>query len=257
MHGNGTKVMLHTQTDFESEAGFLGAGVICFDTSRTISKQSLLQALDIAGIVLLRGIEADSADEILRLGQMLGTIDVGIDEELLGPAIMHLRYSAEKARKNHMPAYFTSDFFPLHTDASYVANPPRFMLLHCVHPDPGGGGINLLADCDKALASLTERERGTIFRQVFNFLYPPNCPEGQSRAYAIYESGMWRYKHSSMSFPQKFADDVERFNQALIDNSISLLLERGDLLILDNHRIVHGRTVYKPGGYTLPGRHIM
>ena len=243
--------------DFAAENGLLSQDVICFEGSQPVSKELLLAGLDKTGIVLLSDIEPDSPDELLRVGQMLGSINVGIDEELLGPVVMHLRYSSDNAQKNHLPAYFTSDFFPLHTDVSYVPDPPRFMLLHCVHPDPEGGGVSILADCNKALSLLPDSDYDMIGQQVFSFLYPPNCPEGQSKPYAISGKKLWRYTHSSMCFPEEATSAVERFNQGLSDVSIRLLLERGDLLILDNHRVVHGRTAYKQGHHELQGRHIM
>ena len=243
--------------DYAAENDLLSQGVNCYGGSQPVSKEILLAGLDKTGIVLLRDIDPDSPDEMLRVGQMLGSINIGIDEELLGPAVMHLRYDSDKALKNHKPAYFTSDFFPLHTDMSYVPDPPRFMLLHCVHPDPEGGGISILADCNKVDSLLPDPDCDTICQPIFSFLYPPNCPEGQSKPHAISGKNLWRYKHSSMRFPEEATSAVERFNQGLSDVSIRLLLERGDLLILDNHRVVHGRTAYKHGHHELPGRHIM
>jgi alpha-ketoglutarate-dependent taurine dioxygenase len=223
----------------------------------TDSGSSLVADIDQTGFVLFKGLDPDSDDHLLRLGTMLGTIDVGIDEKLLGPTIMHLRYDPAIARENKLPAYFTSNFFPLHTDVSYVPNPPRFMLLHCVNPDPQGDGIYLLADCYAAMASLNDFEQTIIQKRVFSYSYPPNCPEGQIQNYAIFERRMWRYKHSSMCFPNQAKSTLKRFNQALSDVSQQLLLERGDLLIVDNHRIAHGRTAFDPSATSnSPVRHI-
>lgn len=243
--------------ELDTDRDYLKDGVICYKHARDISKQSLHEDLDETGILLLRDVNPDSSDQLLKLGDMLGTMDIGIEEELLGPALMHLRYDPAKAQKSNSPAYFTADFFPLHTDVSYVPNPPRFLLMHCVHSDPGGGGVNFLADCDKALAALPVTEQAVIRREIFSFLYPPNCREGQSKAYAIFGDDLWRYKHSSMQFPRQSRSAVELFNQALTDISIPLLLERGDLLIVDNHRIAHGRTAFNHVSPDLPGRHIM
>lgn len=219
--------------------------------------ETLLADLDETGIVLLKGLNPDSDKELLRLGSLLGTLNVNVEEELLGPTIMHLRYVTEGAQKNQAPAYYTSNFFPLHTDVSYVTAPPRFMLLHCVHPDPQGGGISLLADCNKALALLGDRDREIIGQPMFNFLYPPGCGEGQSQAHAIFDDRLWRFKYSSMRFPKDTATTVERFNELLTNVSSPVALKRADLLIIDNHRIVHGRTTFKHVDPDLPGRHLM
>lgn len=229
--------------------------MVFYERSQTFSRQALLTDLNKTGVVLVKDVNPDSSSELLRLGRLLGSIDVGIDEELLGPVIMHLRY--DPGKKSDLPAYFTSNEFPLHTDVSYVPNPPRFMLLHCIYPDPDGGGISILADCDKAQESLCEPERKMIRQKVFSFLYPPNCPEGQSQAYAISGDGLWRFKNASMHYPQEAGPAVESFEKALLGVSFRVLLERGDLLIIDNHRITHGRTAFSQRQSRLPARDIM
>ncbi len=257
MPGEGQDQSHHRLADGEYLPDEILDAVIYYGIDTFVTKLVLLADLEKTGILLLKCINPESTDELIRLGRMLGTTDVGIEEELLGATVMHLRHNPDITPKNQQPAYFTSDYFPLHTDVSYVPNPPRFMLLHCVNQDPEGGGSNLLADCNQALALLTDEERAKIRQPVFNFLYPPNCVEGQSLAYAISGSGLWRYKHSSMRFPQDTEVAVARFNQALIDVSITLLLERGDMLIVDNHRIAHGRTGFNHADPKLPGRHFM
>jgi len=230
--------------------------VISYDNPQSPTGESLLADLYEAGIVLIKGVCPDSDDELMRLGRLLGTTDVGVEESLLGQTIMHLRHRPDREQESQLPTYYTSDFFPLHTDVSYVPHPPRFMLLLCVHPAPEGGGLNLLADCNKALERLDERDREIISQKAFNFLYPPNCGEGQSEPFAIIENCLWRYKYSSMDFPAHAAPAVERFNQLLMDVSTRLLLERGELLIVDNHRIAHGRTAFNHCHHQLPTRHI-
>jgi clavaminate synthase len=179
-----------------------------------------------------------------------------IDEELLGPKIMDLKYDFAKIKEQQKPAYFTSDYFPLHTDVSYVPNPPKFMLLQCVMPDADRGGSCLLADCAAAFDLLAEDEQAMLSRKLFRFAYPPNCPAGESSPYAIRNKNVWRFKYSSMKFPDEVSVAVESFYEALQEIATELFLERGDVLIVDNHRIAHGRTAFHKPYPGDPGRHI-
>ena len=49
------------------------------------------------------------------------------------------------------------DEFPLHTDASYEVNPPKYVGLFVVKEDSKGGGLTLFSDSSKILAQLSRR----------------------------------------------------------------------------------------------------
>lgn len=218
---------------------------------------SVLQAkLNESGYVLLRHPSAANESALVEFGESLGTLDVGISEELLGPRVMDLRFDAEKAAAHQRPAYFNANHFPLHTDVSYVPNPPRFMLLHCVHPDPAGGGAILLADCDTAAPLLSPSDRSALQGNEFRFSNPPNCPKGVSGPFAIKTAGLWRFKPGSMFYPESLSAAVDNFYSALESVSVQLQMAKDDLLIVDNHRMAHGRTAFSPTEDGRPGRHI-
>ena len=213
------------------------------------------------GACWLTGLDAATPDTLLEWAEHLGSWDLGIAEELLGPRIMHLRYDPEKVQLARQPAYFTSDEFPLHTDVSYVPNPPGLMLMHCVRPDPAGGGQVLLADCDKAQRMLPDAVLTSLQLPAFRFLYPPACPEGASAPAAILEQGRWRFKFACMEFAAEHAPAVNAFYQALLAVCETVMLQAGDLLIVDNHRMAHGRSAFGVSGVAKhgpqTGRHIM
>ena len=207
------------------------------------------------GVCWLTGLDASSPDALLAWAERLGTLDLGIAEELLGPCVMHLRYDPDKIALADQPAYFTADEFPLHTDVSYVPNPPDLMLMHCVRPDPHGGGLIQLARCIDALEHLKAEFVETLQSPVFSFLYPPACPAGASEAAAILANGHWRFKFDRMKFDNERAAAVKAFYQALLQVSWTIRLQSGDLLIVDNHRMVHGRTAFANAVDELTGKH--
>lgn len=209
------------------------------------------------GFVLLKNLDPSSPEIILQVAKALGSLNVGIAEELLGPTVMELRYDQSKIVDGAKAAYFTSNAFPLHTDVSYVHNPPRLMLLHCVHPSPDAGGVTILSDCRAASERLDDDDLSRLDAPVYHFIYPPNCPQGESKSLPIRTPGMWRFKLESMRFPDAMAGTVQRFTQALNEIAQTRLLERGDLLIVDNHRVAHGRTAFQPSSPGLPERRLL
>jgi hypothetical protein len=224
------------------------------------SIEQVRNRLAVDGACWLTGFNAASQDPLLEWAERLGSWDLGIAEELLGPRIMHLRYDPEKIDLADQPAYFTSDDFPLHTDVSYVPNPPGLMLMHCIRPDPWGGGQVLLAPCDGAQRMLPDEVMATLQQPLFRFRYPPACPVGSSAPAAILERGRWRFKFACMEFAAEHAPAVNAFYQALLAVCETVMLQAGDLLIVDNHRIAHGRSAFNASGAgaeELPtGRHM-
>ena len=116
-------------------------------------QDAILSDLASHGATLLKGGNPTTEFSILDVARLLGDTELKVDKQLSGPTLMHLRYEAPKIQENQRPAYFTSDYFPLHTDLSYVEETPNFILMHCIFPDANGGGITLLSDCQASFHS--------------------------------------------------------------------------------------------------------
>ena len=97
------------------------------------------------GVVRIRGVSCDESG-ILEYAERLGSSRLNIPEQLTGPPVMHLRFDESKAQSTSRPAYFTSSEFPLHTDLSYVDNPPRYLLTLCIRADANqpDGSVRLI-----------------------------------------------------------------------------------------------------------------
>ncbi|HET6564146.1 MAG TPA: TauD/TfdA family dioxygenase, partial [Xanthomonadales bacterium] len=134
-----------------------------------VNLQQAREQLDAHGACWLSGVDASTPESILYWAEQLGSWELGIDEELLGPRVMHMRLDQDKLPLANQPAYFTADEFPLHTDVSYVPNPPGLMLMHCVKPDEAGGGQVRLARCSAALQLLPESVVNCLQQPVFRF----------------------------------------------------------------------------------------
>lgn len=213
-------------------------------------KEHVLSNLLKYGAIVLQDVDVSTDDSTLSVAGAIGSLKLGIDENLSGPMLMNIRYDSTKTPNGQRPAYFTDDFFPLHTDLSYVPNPPRFLLVHCLHPAPAGEGLTLLSDCAQAFDLITKEARLILASRVFSFAYPPGCLAGNSDVFPVYldspDYNLWRFRKDGMSYPEDAVKAVAEFQNALEKVSFKIPLKTGDLLIVDNHRVAHGRTAFGP-----------
>ena len=200
------------------------------------------------GFVVCEGQSDDPARFLLSVAASVGSLDLEIDEEIAGLAIMGIKYDPLKASQTSRPAYFSSDAFPLHTDLSYVVNPPRFLLMLCLVPDAAGGGLTKLSDCQQTWSRLSMSDRTQLGTAQFRFRNPPNTPEGDagvlSVSYSSPQWNIWRFRRDSMIVPDDALLAVDHFGFILEQTAITFGLSAGELLIIDNHRMVHGRTAF-------------
>ncbi len=213
-------------------------------------RRAIQERIQEYGFAVCEVSSAEPANELLNRAARIGTLDLDIDKELSGPPIMHIKYDPIKATRRDRPAYFSSEAFPLDTDMSYVVNPPRYLLMLCLMSDSSGGGYTTLSDCRSAWNALSRTDQSELASSQFRFRNPPNTLSGDSGAlpmsYATPHWQMWRVRMDSMIFPACASEAVGAFSRSLEEYSISFALSAGQLLIVDNHRITHGRTAFDP-----------
>lgn len=140
----------------------------------------------------------------------------------------------------------------LHIDAPNVERIPDYTSLLILRPDPAGGGASLVGDLQAAMAALSEDDRVQLARPVFfegradglcgvgapRMPFPVLDATGKGRAWI-------RWAGKMLDDPRNPVDVVpvlRRFADALATRAHELPLERGQLLIVDQQRVAHGRT---------------
>ena len=137
-----------------------------------------------------------------------------------------------------------SDAFALHSDESFCLRPARWVLLHCWQPAERGGDTLLLA-VEEILEQATREVR--IALEQLRLPYP--CGDRVT----IETSGVLRFNAEEiesaalrrgvpLSLPQRAW--LARFEQRFARQASRLRLNAGDLLIIDNWRMLHGRTAF-------------
>jgi alpha-ketoglutarate-dependent taurine dioxygenase len=135
----------------------------------------------------------------------------------------------------------------LHTDESFYAVPSRYVLLHCWRPDPAGGGVTLLTPVEDVLARLTPEERAGCARIRYRWrgVESPILAAMPNGAPARVRFNL--READCLERPRAAGDALAlRFAHAAEAAATELPMEAGDCLVLDNWRVLHGRTGFAP-----------
>lgn len=157
------------------------------------------------------------------------------------------------------------EFFP-HTDGHYLNGvaelndgyykicPPKIILLECIKPAKEGGE-SFLVDGKQALLSVLKKEPyhlSTLFNtDNFNILHRSSLTTGISIFYKMEKKKYGiRYSYDNeLLISKKATEAVESFNDSHLNKIFHKKLSEGDLLIIDNTRVLHGRAEFKGSRY--------
>lgn len=226
---------------------------------------SISQTIRERGFVIVRPSEP-SATELLALASALGTIQKHIRADVDG--VVGERESVDRSWRAHKSEYTGPQHtaMPPHTDGSFLAGvtyrnerllpvaPPRLVLLQCVQP-ANSGGATLVADGQALVAELARMNIGHI-----EALMTPGCAtfcrdEQLSSCAPVIERlnnrrARLRFRYDSATFVAPFAHEAARtFHELTLDERFChrFDLEPGEVLVLDNQRMLHGRDGFVNG----------
>lgn len=200
---------------------------------------SLLQE---RGALQIRGVPLDADNRSLRsLGDRLGQPSLRALEPSLheGRGVQRVQAAVSPVLDRFGKLLKSAGHaeFALHTDESFFDRPARFVLLHCWQPAPAGG-VTRIAD-SRAIAGSVDRIEWIAWTQL-RLPYP--CGDRCSL-----DDGLLRFNAAECSSAplapvQRYW--LGRFAESAQQLAIELALAGGDLIALDNHRMLHGRTAF-------------
>lgn len=194
------------------------------------------------GALRIRGVPLDTDNRSLRsLGARLGRPSLRAQDRSLdeGQGIQRVQALGRPVRDRFGKPLMSAGHgeFALHTDESFLDQPARFVLLHCWQP-AASGGTTVLADI-RAIATEVDRIEWIAWNQL-RLPYP--CGDRSS-----IESGALRFNAaecatSALSPVQQ--SWLTRFAATARRSAADQPLDSGDVLLLDNRRMLHGRTAF-------------
>ena len=148
-----------------------------------------------------------------------------------------------------------------HTDNPYREPTPTLQLLHCL-TSSAAGGENTLVDAFRVARDLPDEDVELLSRFPIRFRYADDDTELEAErpVLAVDAGGAVRAVHYNTRSTQPFRlpEDVvgryyeayQRFGRMLEspDYRIRFKLDAGDLFIVDNERVLHGRSGYAASG---------
>ncbi|HEV2783173.1 MAG TPA: TauD/TfdA family dioxygenase [Actinophytocola sp.] len=141
----------------------------------------------------------------------------------------------------------------LHVENAFHPNRPDFVCLLCLRPDHDRVAGLRIAACRRAVDRLTERTRRVLHQPRFVTTPPASFGDRVIAAipHAILD-GCPDDPDLRVDFASTQPSDEEaaramiELRKALLDVQTTLVLEAGDLAVVDNRTAVHGRTAFRP-----------
>lgn len=150
---------------------------------------------------------------------------------------------------------------PLHIDVVNSTQPPAYSALFCIRQDPAGGGHSLVSNLHKAVARLSLEQITCLEEKIFRdgSFYGMSGVGVELNPFPVLQKTddpPWLVRFTAKMLPSmeagKYKDAACALEQALIDLQEAFLLLPGQLLILNQRVVAHGREPLGPGQNALP-----
>lgn len=167
-------------------------------------------------------------------------------------------------KKNYL---YTQSPVPMHWDGAFLHTPPHYIVFHCDHAEPGCGGATTFTDTPKLLAKVSPEELAAwddinatyITEKVVHYggdfmsaiLGEHPVTGEQTLRYAEPVNDLNPVKVFLHGIPvEQHAAFIEQMRQRLYDPDVLYAHDwlEGDVVMADNHALLHGRfALDKPG----------
>ncbi|EWC64475.1 Clavaminate synthase 2 (Clavaminic acid synthetase 2) (CAS2) (CS2) [Actinokineospora spheciospongiae] len=160
--------------------------------------------------------------------------------------VLHELYPTPEA--HHLSGGTSTIQLEFHTDLSHHAHQPNYILLSCSRGDHEGKAATLVGSIRKALPLLSPEVRSHLFDRVFTRQFDAADPGATANVKPLYGDPDDPFVSFNRSFlTAETEEDVaalDALSAALTAVTEPVLLTRGDLLVIDNFRIAHGRAPF-------------
>ncbi|WP_269859571.1 TauD/TfdA family dioxygenase [Streptomyces sp. RPT161] len=149
-----------------------------------------------------------------------------------------------------------------HMDLVNATQPPDYTILLCVRPDPLGAGASILSDARAAVSRLSPSTRALLAERDYcygSFFELSDVGE-EYAPFPVLDGepadvGFVRFTAKMLAesdLREAHAHAARELADELIAGQATFTLQRGDVLIVDQHRWVHGREPLADGQHDVP-----
>ena len=237
--------MLHTYSLSQREKELLAALTLSTGSQLDLGISRHLDTLRNKGALLLKNLpESFPKTQFLNLAQLFGKVTTYTKE---GGTIMEIKVQQNKNQSPSRPSFKNNREFYLHTDLSYIPNPPHMLIVHCLKNSPNKGGQVTLCDTKYVLRQLSQKTKKTLRNTEYLFPFPTHYKTNSSECnFAILtDKQKIRFRRDGLKTKSKTAAlAVQEFIDLAEGQHFSISMTKNSLLLIDNQRYLHGRFAY-------------
>lgn len=187
---------------------------------------------------------------LMRFADDIGRA-VGYDREQAGRLIQDVFpvKSSERAQVSTSSAVTLGS----HTETAFHPHKPRYVVLLCLRGDPAAA--TTYADVNDVVTHLTADERDVLQTNEFVTTVDPSFMSNGEPDATVVVTPLTRHEHRWVFIYDELlmkgttpraAAALDSLHRAVKLATRRVVLESGDLLVIDNDRAVHGRTPFTP-----------
>lgn len=138
-----------------------------------------------------------------------------------------------------------------HMDLVNATQPPDYTTLLCVRPDPLGAGASILSDARAAVSRLTPSSRALLADKAYSYgsFFDLSDVGEEYKPFPVLDGepadlGFVRFTAKMLSqsgLDEAHAHAARELADQMVAGQVSFTLQRGDVLVVNQHRVVHGR----------------
>ena len=217
-----------------------------------IDVDELQQAIATHRLCVLRGFRDLQSEEILTFCRRFGKVRQRQSGKIVDLKIQH-------ERKNFL---YTNGEVPFHWDGAFASSAPRYIFLYCVEaPESEAGGETIFCDAGLIVTNAPEELRNQ-WKQT-TITYTPDGPDSFNSPLITehpvsgipvlrYAEPIYGLNAMSVSIAGLSKEETESFLSdihSLLHNPDFWYVHfwrKGDILIADNHALLHARKAFPP-----------
>lgn len=158
--------------------------------------------------------------------------------------------------RSHREVQFGSNAveFLVHTETPFREFSPDYIALLCLREDPTGEAVTRLCDIGEIIESLSDADREVLQGAFFAFETDNPAVQIDGKSYTLPmpiittrdRDQVFEYVHDLVGIHKEAQEVLNRLKSKVEAAVVDLFLTGGDLIIIDNSHMVHGRSAYEP-----------
>ena len=165
-------------------------------------------------------------------------------------------------KENINDTAYTYDSLDPHTDTCYLIDSPGLQCFNCVAQDSGEGGKTKLVDSEVVVKKLRKsfqntfdffRQTNLVFHHTEDKYHARVCTpvinlepdENHLKQFRYNEYDLAPLNYLDRKMQEEFYLHNAILRDVIEDHVFTIKLNIGEMLVVDNHRVMHGRTAFK------------